>query len=57
MTAKVASNLPSYEIVCSSDKCIEFNIVPFEAAETPKFRFNIPNVKKENYTSTEQVIN
>ena len=53
--AETNANLPSYTITCSSEKCVEFNIVPFEAAETPKFRFNINNVKNDDpYITAEQ---
>lgn len=53
--AETNANLPSYTITCSSEKCVEFNIVPFEASETPKFRFNINNVKNDNpYLTAEQ---
>lgn len=53
--AETNANLPSYTITCSSEKCVEFNIVPFEASETPKFRFNINNVKNDDpYITTEQ---
>ena len=53
--AETNANLPSYTITCSSEKCVEFNIVPFEAAETPKLRFNIKNVKNDDpYITAEQ---
>ena len=53
--AETNANLPSYTITCSSEKCVEFNIVPFEASETPKFRFNINNVKNDDpYITAEQ---
>lgn len=53
--AETNANLPSYTITCSSEKCVEFNIVPFKATETPKFRFNINNVKNDNpYITAEQ---
>ncbi|MDT3693089.1 MAG: clostripain-related cysteine peptidase [Mucispirillum sp.] len=53
--AETNANLPSYTITCSSEKCVEFNIVPFEAVEIPKFRFNIKNIKNDYpYITAEQ---
>ena len=43
VTAKATNNLPTYQITCESENCLQFNIVPFEAAETPQFRFIIPS--------------
>ena len=38
-----------------SEKCVEFNIVPFEAVEIPKFRFSIKNIKNDYpYITAEQ---
>ena len=53
--AETNANLPSYTITCSSEKCVEFNIVPFEAVEIPKFRFSIKNIKNDYpYITAEQ---
>lgn len=57
VTAKAANNLPTYQITCESENCLQFNIVPFEAAETPKFRFIIPNIKNELHITAAQTIN
>ena len=57
VTAKAANNLPTYQITCESENCLQFNIVTFEAAETPQFRFIIPNIKNETYITPKQTIN
>ena len=57
VTAKAANNLPTYQITCESANCLQFDIVPLRAAETPQFRFVIPNIKNETYTTPQQTIN
>lgn len=57
VTAKAANNLPTYQITCESENCLQFNIVPYEATETPQFRFIIPNIKNETYITPKQTIN
>lgn len=57
VTAKAANNLPTYQIICESENCLQFNIVPCEATETPQFRFIIPNIKNETYITPKQTIN
>ena len=54
---KTTNSLPTYEIPCSSDKCLKFNIVPFAAEAAPEFRFNIKNIKNETNISAQQTIN
>ena len=57
VTAKAANNLPTYQITCESANCLQFDIVPLRAAETPEFRFVIPNIKNETYITPKQTIN
>ena len=54
---KTTNSLPTYEITCSSDNCLKFNIVPFAAKAAPEFRFNIKNIKNETNISAQQTIN
>ena len=54
---KTTNSLPTYEIPCSSDNCLKFNIVPFAAKAAPEFRFNIKNIKNETNISPQQTIN
>ena len=54
---KTTNSLPTYEITCSSNNCLKFNIVPFAAEAAPEFRFNIENIKNETYISQQQTIN
>ena len=57
VTAKAANNLPTYQITCESANCLQFDIVPLRAEETPQFRFVIPNIKNETYITPQQTIN
>ena len=57
VTAKAANNLPTYQITCESENCLQFDIVPLRAEETPQFRFVIPNIKNETYITQQQTIN
>ena len=54
---KTTNSLPTYEIPCSSDNCLKFDIVPFAAEAAPEFRFNIKNIKNETNISAQQTIN
>ena len=54
---KTTNSLPTYEITCSSDNCLQFNIVSFAAEAAPEFRFNIENIKNETIISAQQTIN
>ena len=54
---KTTNSLPTYEIICSSNNCLKFNIVPFAAEAAPEFRFNIENIKNETFISQQQTIN
>ena len=54
---KTTNSLPTYEITCSSNNCLKFNIVPFAAEAAPEFRFNIENIKNETFISQQQTIN
>lgn len=45
------SSLPSYQIQCESEKCIEFNIIHFSAVSAPEYRFRIENIKGERFFS------
>lgn len=57
VTAKAANSLPTYQITCESENCLQFNIIPFEATVTPEFRFVIPNIKNETYVTAKKTIN
>ena len=44
-------SLPSYQIQCENENCIDFNIIHFSAISTPEYRFRIENIKGERYFS------